>query len=129
VGIATQLGFGLVLDARHQLVPELGRGGSRIRGQPCGRTKKKRVGLEASRLTKEYGIDCFPQEASQAYRQYWLRESVPLIRLEERLRSGEVPVKDLYDAVLELTGCEELASEAYTNRVRAMIKAGQWVDV
>ncbi len=56
-------------------------------------------------------------------------ESESLIRLEDRIRSGEVTDNGICAAMLELTGSEEMASAAFTERCRARIKAGQRVDV
>lgn len=43
--------------------------------------------------------------------------------------AGEVSDKDLYDAVLELTGDEDVASAAYTARIQYKMKEGMKVEV
>ena len=95
----------------------------------AGQTQKKRHGLEYARLTKFYGADAFPPGVSGDYRTYWLRESENLIRLEDRIRAGEVPDKELYEAMLELTGSEEAASEALYQRLKAKTRAGITTDL
>jgi hypothetical protein len=66
-------------------------------------------------MTRFYGIDSFDPNRSQAYKRFWLNESLPILKAEESL-SGHIENDDeMYEAVKIVYG-EDAASEALTTR-------------
>ena len=57
---------------------------------------------------------------SGAYRRHWLRESAPILRAADRIASGEVATKDLYDVAMVAFGDEDVASAILAARLEAL---------
>jgi hypothetical protein len=82
------------------------------------RRKKSRAGVEYARLTREYGIDSFPEWVTPACKRYWLKASVPVLKAQDRLEAGGVATEDLYDLALLATGSEEVAAGFLSARLK-----------
>jgi hypothetical protein len=84
------------------------------------RPKKSRAGIGYARLTRFYGQDCFPPGCSPHYRHFWLRESVPALIAQDRIESGEVSEKDIYDVAMVAFGDENTASALLTAKLQQL---------
>ena len=55
-----------------------------------------------------------------SYRRYWLAESVPALRAQERLESGGVSLEDIEQVAMTAFGDEELALRLKVEKMKAM---------
>jgi hypothetical protein len=93
----------------------------RVRGRE--RRKKRRVGVEYAELTRFYGIDQFPRDCTPAFRRFWLKYSVPILKAGEMLEKGVDDDDDLYELV-KLRSGEDAAAEALYQRRKSRLAKG-----
>lgn len=68
-------------------------------------------------MTRFYGVDCFG-DCRPAFRRFWLKESMSLIRKQERIDRGIENDDEMYECIKDVYG-EELAAQALYERKRA----------
>ena len=74
-------------------------------------------------MTRFYGVDCWPEESTPAYRRYWMSRSVPILRARDLIGSGEVSLDDIYDVAMVAFNDEDVAAELMAVKMEAMNKS------